>query len=896
MVASPLSQLFAEERHADRQAREALFCTFNADLGFFERTILGVTQATGARTTIIADARMSNPDPRAARNAGIRYVSGVAATHNGSAFHPKLLVVVGPERVVVAVGSGNLSVGGWHLNAETWTVATGNRARCVALATEISLWLRSLDQVCAITPQAVDGLRRTAAALDALVTGGEVVQTGHRFVHNLQQPIIEQLPAGPVEELLLYAPFHDTNASAVRALVERLAPGRVTIAIQSGRRTVIQPRALEHIFDELAVPLNVVEDSGKAYRHGKVVEARTVTGRWTLTGSPNLSAAALLWTAADRGNVELGVVAEPSVSLFPKGTRIALGDVPAVSITSSAVIRSAPKVVLIEAIRTIDGLRVTFTRALDAPVPILASRGTDYDIWAEVGAAPAAMATHVFKGVYLPGGSRVRVSWNANGSVEEGQLVFVTDPDQALARIGEDRTRRNAIHGPTELLGDPRLIERWMDGIRQLAAASRAVTLPRVGGAPTGDAESKASGDKQRIDSDADDWLTYADDARARLGGKMFRFALGGLPAAARGFDDADQALLSPTDRLLEEHTAGLQDDDPNTVNDEIDPGNVEDIRRVSAERAPHWIAGPRQDDPQELSEHDRRRIRRQLWRAAHEAPNLPAVDRLAIGGLVLVAIQWKVWDAAAGAGGWIKALASVLAVLDLGDIPPNIEPNVASFAAVAIYMTRDHLDTSRGIRDAGDYKSAAGRIAHLLPAADLDLIGDHGAGLRNSRGFPIDTDEVMRIISMIVQNDPFDDAIDALRVQHSDWKTHRHQGPVLHIHGSFRNAFSAAAETSDKVDSLDEVAVWATSTHGNWALVVRSNRELFCIEPTTGPVMWRHLRLNPLATASRIARDRELASRLRVPHGPLRNAIPEAMATFVRIGLDIAHMPPDCF
>ena len=37
--------IFAEDRHGDRQAREALFCTFNADLGYFERTVLGVTQS-----------------------------------------------------------------------------------------------------------------------------------------------------------------------------------------------------------------------------------------------------------------------------------------------------------------------------------------------------------------------------------------------------------------------------------------------------------------------------------------------------------------------------------------------------------------------------------------------------------------------------------------------------------------------------------------------------------------------------------------------------------------------------------------------------------------------------------------------------------------------------------
>jgi len=48
-LASPITHLYAEERYRDLQAREAVFTTFNTDLGFFERTVLGVTQATGAR-------------------------------------------------------------------------------------------------------------------------------------------------------------------------------------------------------------------------------------------------------------------------------------------------------------------------------------------------------------------------------------------------------------------------------------------------------------------------------------------------------------------------------------------------------------------------------------------------------------------------------------------------------------------------------------------------------------------------------------------------------------------------------------------------------------------------------------------------------------------------------
>jgi hypothetical protein len=68
-ITSPLPFLFEEDSYGDRKAREALFCTFNADLGYFERTVLGITQSAGARITTIEDGRISDPDPRAARNA-----------------------------------------------------------------------------------------------------------------------------------------------------------------------------------------------------------------------------------------------------------------------------------------------------------------------------------------------------------------------------------------------------------------------------------------------------------------------------------------------------------------------------------------------------------------------------------------------------------------------------------------------------------------------------------------------------------------------------------------------------------------------------------------------------------------------------------------------------------
>src|SRR4051794_28817789 len=96
--------------------REGLFLSFNVDLGFFEARLLGPVKVTGAAVTVIGDARVFSPDPRSVRGAGHAYALGMAAT--AGAFHPKLTVLAGPERALVGIGSGNLTMGGWFSNEE----------------------------------------------------------------------------------------------------------------------------------------------------------------------------------------------------------------------------------------------------------------------------------------------------------------------------------------------------------------------------------------------------------------------------------------------------------------------------------------------------------------------------------------------------------------------------------------------------------------------------------------------------------------------------------------------------------------------------------------------------------------------------------------------------------
>jgi hypothetical protein len=910
LIASPLPYLFAEVKHADRQAREALFCTFNADLGYFERTVLGVTQATGARVTVVADARLSDPDPRAARNAGTRYVYGLAVPSSGAAFHPKVTVIAGPERAVVAIGSGNLSTGGWHLNEETWTIATADRERCPVVVTQLAGWLRALHQVCTITPQAQQGIQRTAALLEDLASAATAMDTGHQLVHNLMSCLLDQLPDGRARQLLVYAPFHDERAEAIAHLIKRLRPGQVALAVQSDSRTVIQPGAVARLVAELDVHLDVIADTGKEYRHGKLVEALGLDGnRWALTGSPNLSARALLYPVASGGNVEVGILSRRNTSLFPDGEPISLSEVPAVRIGGSAANRPEVGVLLLAAVRADNGLQVALAKPPAVPVQVLASSYTSFDQWTEVGMVPAGMTDHVFPGVDLPGGARVRARWETAAGPLDGGVIFVTDPALVMNRPGENGHRGGrASPDPIALISDPRLLEMWMSAVGQLAASRVTTALPRVTSpaAPRGETVGTQPGGGLRVDTDEEYWLAYVDDAKARLGPPMFHFALGGLPGLQTMPAAADNGLQEPTDRLIDERAPGLDEDDSATVNDETDPGDgIGDATADGGNNAEPMDGSALSDRGGKLTQRlfvpdisdrptrEKRRIQRDLEHLVISEPHLPVIDRLAIVSLILCAVQAGIWDSALGDRGWMRTMGAAIESLDQEDIPERISSQVASLAAIAIYFMYEYRPAAERTAEFLQFEETARQTAHLYPEADPELVADYAAPFTNKNGYPIDPDAVMHVIAMIVQNDPLTGAVDLLETRYPAWQIHKHNDALLHIRGDFRATFLPAAEALDAITGVDHAAVWATGRTADWTVAIRHDGTLIRVEKRQNRITWWHYNLSNLISPSGIARNQDLANRARIPHGALNQAFPGAQRILAAIGFDLVNDPP---
>lgn len=332
--------LVSEEGHRDHQAEEALFLTFNVDLSYFEARLLGLLRATGARITVVADAGVWAPDIRAVKSAGRAYQVGLV--DQPMAFHPKLIVIVGPKRVVAAVGSGNLTMGGWQYNRELLTVFTGDRDGVPSAVGDIRDALRALP---ASTTDAMSarGVERTVRRLDLLLEVAPAVDTGHRVRASWTGPLIDHLPTDPVAELYLSAAFHDPDSGAVRALLARMHPDRVHVAVQPGW-TYVDSAALNRALADHATAtgaqvaiLRDAESPGTAaarYRHGKLIEWVTADGeRQAMTGSPNLTSVALLKRGGFGGNHELAVVGPIPASIFPAGEPVDPADVPSLSVT-----------------------------------------------------------------------------------------------------------------------------------------------------------------------------------------------------------------------------------------------------------------------------------------------------------------------------------------------------------------------------------------------------------------------------------------------------------------------------------------------------------------------------------------------------------------------------------
>ncbi|MEV5552034.1 hypothetical protein AB0L44_00145 [Nonomuraea wenchangensis] len=868
-LASPLTLLMEEEQYGDRQAEEALFLSFTTDLGFFETVALGVAQMTGARVSLVGDAAMSTIDPRAVRRAGRAYLPGQAVC--GGAFHPKLMALVGPQRATVAIGSGNATLAGWQANAELWTVLRADQHCVPDLFGELALWLSGLPDRVRFSKGVPEALRRVAAGLAALHERAEAVHPHLRLVSSSERPIMDQLPAGPVEELAVCAPFHDPGAVTLRRLVERMRPRRLIVSFQPGF-TELDGQALADLVTELDADVRL--DDEPRYRHGKLIEWVVEGRRYALSGSPNLSAAALSASLENGGNCELGLIAPIRASLIPEGATVPTVDLRPLkfSIRPRAE-RKGP--LLLGATRVQQGLHVMFARKLRTGGYLeLSAAAAPPETWERVGEVPADVA-EVLLTQAADGGSRLRLVTTVDGQASLSNIVFVVDPLHSQKRYGLSGTPAPTTM-PGELFADEQLASKFLADLSALAATLTRPPASAASLSATVPAETARAG---VVADRSGGWANYLDECAGRLGAPLLRFALG-LSALPAEQEAAYEELLpvSWDEQFADDAEPGLDDDG---LDDDDDLETVAD--------PPTAVTPP--PDLRAAGAAVRRRYQRWADRLTRIAPMLGLPEKMLVTRLLL-------WTAVAGAWdrddhAWLGLLADAVRGLDADRPPAEVEPQVGSLAAVGLAVLRAHAPRHVSTATTVAFNRTAAVVDHLLPAAELEYVEQYCELLREAFGPALSPEAVLKLAAEIVQADPHEEAVRTLAEQGRD--VHRHGGRLLHVTGTFGNARLVALQAVAAAQAAGLVGAWATSSDGSWALVVWRRPDLFTVG--SGPrILWRHYRLTGLRDPRSLAAQRSFDGAPTVSHGLLRGPFPEALAVLADLGLPPDPRPPlDC-
>lgn len=656
---SPLTLLQQWHSRADGASlHEVLITGYTLDLLFVEQRAVALARGMGARVTILSDAQHAVHDPVDIRRAGRAYQHGhVSCT---GAFHPKLAVLVGEDEVWAAVGSGNPTTAGWGYNDELWCVVRGKRSKGPSALADLADWLAALARHPAV--HMPSWIAATVTRIADMVRPQTVEGSELSILGNLDRPILEQLPTQAVDALSVSAPFLDPHAAALAALVARLQPKALTVALQpelgsyDGAAVAAVAGEVDH------VEYRWLSEQGQRQSHGKLVEWRTGEALTAMVGSPNLSRVALLRATRHGGNCELAAIGPTAVSLVPEGVtaqeselrlRCTLANSDERGKTALTLLgaRAGDTGITVELICR-DAARVTLEMASTA-APGQWRAYHSFDVTKDDGHS-------VVVAEFLapePPGAAVRATATIDGVTLISSVVFLTDTAACLPRTGQATTPRLS-RDYADVFTDDALRNRFENDLLKLLQAN---VVHR--GAPS------ASGSVPRdaaVD-DNDRWGAWINDVEAALG-----------PALTTGLLPGSLATVQTSNATWAVDSTASVDGEAPLDDDDQDDGEVDDDL---SDRRPTPMIPAEQ------------RRRMQLWserlRRGVTAIPAPAVE------LRMLVLQLHFDLLAAGVWGpdddeWADQLADVLIATPPtpdDDLPNRAEPYVAALIAVGLAL-----------------------------------------------------------------------------------------------------------------------------------------------------------------------------------------------------------------
>ena len=292
----------------------ALITTFNFDVNFFERCMLGKLYENGTRKiSMFNDSKELNKAISKIRfsSIGKRYM--VNPIEMKGAFHPKLILLLGMNKAKLFIASANVTANGYYINNEIFNYIEYNEKEPEGLAV-INDAIKFFEKLNELSYQ--QDLSIFEEIKNLVYYNKDIENKNCKLVHNLEESILKKISQeiNNVKQIDIAVPYYDNELNAIKQIKNMYPEAKINLYLQNGKCKFNKEKSNSEysikIFDGFK------EIGTNNFYHGKVFRFITEYESYILYGSANCTESALIKTIKNNGNIECSLLEKGSINEF----------------------------------------------------------------------------------------------------------------------------------------------------------------------------------------------------------------------------------------------------------------------------------------------------------------------------------------------------------------------------------------------------------------------------------------------------------------------------------------------------------------------------------------------------------------------------------------------------
>lgn len=298
----------------------ALLTTFNFEISYFERAVLNALYDKNIKNIelfVDADELEKAVSESIDNNLNKKYIANPIRIN--SAFHPKVVLLLGEEKAKLVVASANIKTSGYTLNNEVYNVFEYNKDNQdnLNLINDAIIFFERLNTMSYYQDEKIFNKIN-----DLIYRHRRSDNNDIKLIQNLDKPVLEQLKdiiTDNVVSIDIAVPYYDNELFGYKNLSETFNCNDINLYLQNGLSTfpVEYNNTNEIVNDErINTYLKLKNNGKKNFYHGKVFRINTNCKSYILYGSSNCTMSALSKTYHNGGNIECNILEEGQKNEF----------------------------------------------------------------------------------------------------------------------------------------------------------------------------------------------------------------------------------------------------------------------------------------------------------------------------------------------------------------------------------------------------------------------------------------------------------------------------------------------------------------------------------------------------------------------------------------------------